>query len=103
MAEITVTSAHNGSAVTVGAGDTVVVRLPENPTTGYRWHVTGGGAPSGDDFTPASGGAAGAAGERVFRFTARASGAMSLELQLRREWESGAMPESRFVVTISVR
>ena len=103
MAEVTVTSAQNGGAVTVGAGDTVIVRLPENPTTGYRWQVVAGGAPLGDDFMPASSGAAGAAGERVLRFSAPASGVMTLELDSRRAWEAGATPQARFAVTVTVR
>jgi inhibitor of cysteine peptidase len=103
MADVTVTPAQNGGAVTVRAGDAVVVRLPENPTTGYRWQVTAGGTPSGDEFVPGPGGAAGAAGERVLRFMAPASGAMRLELESRRAWEAGQAPQARFAFTVSVR
>ena len=102
MAEVAVTSAQNGATVTAGAGDTVVVRLPENPTTGYRWAVTAGGSPSADTFRP-GGSAPGAAGERVLSFKAPASGTMRLELALRRAWETGGAAQSSFSVTIALR
>jgi len=33
-------STSNGKIVTIPAGERVLVRLPENPTTGYTWNVT---------------------------------------------------------------
>src|SRR4029078_8221383 len=30
---------HNGSTIRAKEGQDVVLRLAENPTTGYRWHV----------------------------------------------------------------
>lgn len=77
---------------TLARGDEVVVRLPENPTTGYRWQVT----PSGvgelalleERFVPGSGNAGvGASGDRVLRFQGRKQGEVKLEAVLRREWD----------------
>ena len=42
MEPIQVSLADDGRAVTVAAGQQVVVRLPENATTGYRWDRAGG-------------------------------------------------------------
>src|SRR5579872_1725064 len=33
------TIADNGKSVRLRAGDTITVRLPENPSTGWRWQV----------------------------------------------------------------
>ena len=35
----TLTSADNGRTVDLRVGDQVTLRLPENPSTGYRWAV----------------------------------------------------------------
>jgi len=39
MAEVALTREDNGRAVAVKVGDTVSVRLPENPSTGYSWAI----------------------------------------------------------------
>jgi predicted secreted protein len=99
MADIVLTQANNGTTVSANAGDVIVVRLTENPTTGYRWEVAGGASPSADDFAPAGGGQ-GAAGERVLRFAA-ASGPIALVL--RRAWEADKPPQATFGVTVALK
>src|SRR5260370_34070041 len=37
MAEIVVKQENNGSTVSPKVGDSLVVELPEGPTTGFRW------------------------------------------------------------------
>jgi len=39
VATITLTRADSGTIIEVRTGDTIIVRLDENPTTGYRWAV----------------------------------------------------------------
>lgn len=45
----TVDAQHDLSALTVNEGDEIAVTLPENPTTGYRWHSHPSGLDLVDD------------------------------------------------------
>jgi predicted secreted protein len=104
MAEIVVNQAQNGGAVSAAAGDTVVLRLAENPTTGYRWQLDSatGLMLSADEFSSVSA-APGAGGERRLCFVAPAPGTFQIQASLRRAWEAGAAPQAQFRVTVQVR
>ncbi|HXX11886.1 MAG TPA: protease inhibitor I42 family protein [Burkholderiales bacterium] len=105
MADIVVTEADLGRKMTARVGDTVVVRLPENPTTGFRWALA---SPQGDvldlahdDFQASEQTGVGAGGLRVFRFGAKHAGSGRIELKLTRAWESGP-PKAAFSVDVKV-
>lgn len=85
MEVIELGAADDGRSVELRPGQVVVLRLPENPTTGYRWEAPAGLALLADSFEP-GGAAAGAAGLRVLRFEA---GAGSYRFDLRRPWGGG--------------
>ena len=103
MNEVILTEAQNGERVSATTGDILVLRLQENPTTGYRWEfqATGKLAQIGDDFITASA-ATGAGGERCLRFVVQASGVAHIEAVLRRSWEAGIAPQAVFKVSIEV-
>lgn len=82
--------------VTVAAGQQVVVRLPENPTTGYRWAQPAGVEVVADEFHPPGSSAMGAGGERVFTLAAFPA-AGEVRFELKRPWGSGA-PERTFTL-----
>lgn len=107
MADITLGKSQNGQTVRVTVGDTITVRLEENPTTGYRWFVEPGSEAvlqsSGSKFVQAPGGGIGAGGERVLRFTVTAPGRTELKLKLWREWEGDASITERLTVTVDAR
>jgi inhibitor of cysteine peptidase len=107
VSEVTLTQADNGKTVEVAPGDVVVVRLPENPTTGYRWaqHASTEPvlAPREGDFTPAAGAGVGGGGRKTFRFAATGAGDVHLQLKLWREWEGDPSVAERFQATIRVR
>lgn len=84
------TEADAGGEHALGIGEEVVLRLPENRTTGYRWLVS---APDGvqvedGGYEPAPSGAPGAGGVRTFRLRATAPGAHRVAAGRRRSWES---------------
>jgi inhibitor of cysteine peptidase len=104
MAEILVGEAQNGGTVSVAVGDAVVIRLPENPTTGYRWQVDAVTRLTlvADEFSSVSS-APGAGGERHLRFITPAPGSFHVQATLRRAWEVDAAPQAQFRVTVQVR
>ncbi|QTE27938.1 protease inhibitor I42 family protein [Pengzhenrongella sicca] len=77
----------------VPVGERVVVRLPENATTGYRWHAEFDDAALRlvEDRTEAATTPRGSGGERVLGFEALRAGAASLRLVQRRAWEPNSL------------
>ena len=98
---------EGATAVALDPGDVLVVRLPENATTGYLWHARAGEGlvlledeheePEDPDRTmraPGSGHA------RTFRLRAERAGSWRLDLRLSRPWEDGSAQERRVDVTV---
>jgi predicted secreted protein len=107
MPEIVVDPAAAGGLVTAALGDTVVVRLDEIPTSGYRWQVDDVD-PSileglGDDFKPSPAGGLGGGGQHEFRFLAVGTGdRCPLRLILRRAWDPDGNDAEVFDTTVVV-
>jgi inhibitor of cysteine peptidase len=103
MTQITVTGREHDTRVRMGRNDTLVVRLSENPTTGYLWQVTVSGvlAMAGSSLE-AIGQAVGGGGMRVLTFTAHTPGEARIQAQKRRQWEAGATPQEEFVLHVDV-
>jgi inhibitor of cysteine peptidase len=103
VAEVEVTG---DAEVEVGVGDEVVIRLPENATTGYVWSVrsVGEGLEVLEDTMVPAGGLSeggappGAGGERFVRVRATAPTRADVALQLARPWEDEPMQELRVTV-----
>lgn len=106
MGEVVITETDSGSTRSVKIGDTVVLRLAEIPTTGFRWAPAEQGSdilePAGDDFQPNLQSAVGGGGVRIFKFLARRAGQSTLNFSLTRSWEPGS-PRSQFRVTVNVQ
>lgn len=106
MSEVTITRDDYGGTFEVSPGDVVLIRLRENPTTGYRWAVAEVDdrvlEPTESDYSMSGEAAIGGGGVRTFAFTARAPGTTRVRLQLRQEWDP-ENPEDDFEATITVR
>jgi inhibitor of cysteine peptidase len=80
------------------------ISLPENPTTGFRWHLN----PDPkcvlveDRFDP-GGSAPGCGGTRFWRFQVTETGCAELEFVCRRSWEQSTSGARRFAVTLNIR
>jgi inhibitor of cysteine peptidase len=96
-----------GSLVRVPVGTLLDVRVPENPTTGYRWAVVGEDGeeeavlPLAED-SYEGGGAVGSSGTRLLRFRASRPGRASLHLVHRRPWEGDVSDADRFDLDVLV-
>lgn len=94
-----------GQQVSLQVGQSAEVRLPENPTTGYRWVVAGplGAACSLIDRSfQAGSGSVGAGGEHVWQLRAVALGVCDLRLQYVRSFAPDASGAQSFEVHFKV-
>jgi inhibitor of cysteine peptidase len=104
---LTLTQEDNGKAIELKTGDSLVVRLDENPTTGYRWAVERGSEeilnPPGSEFVQNPDAKTGAGGTRVFTFQASKPGKTSLKIKHWRAWQGDSSVTHRFGVEIQVK
>ena len=103
----TISESDNGRTVEIAAGEVAEIRLPENPTTGFRWIVaspqpSGCAALARSEYHPPAQSSPGAAGERVWRLRATHSGVCDIELHYMRPWQSAAGAAKRFILHLRV-
>ena len=113
MAEVTLTDAQHGGSFAVRVGDLIVVALPENPATGYRWSAGSLDesllGQEGHDFQvdhedkKSQGRKVGSGGTVMWRFRAKGEGRTRLELKKIRSWEPSAEPAGQFAVSLEIK
>jgi inhibitor of cysteine peptidase len=95
----------NGQTIDLAIGQTIEIRLPENPTTGFRWQLMGNDrtvcAMTSDTFKQEFG-PPGHGGEHSWIFEAVRPGGCDVELRYRRRWADPAQPERMFKIHIHV-
>jgi inhibitor of cysteine peptidase len=106
--QVKIDESANGTAVSLRAGQTLIVTLKSNPTTGYEWQVDHVDEsvvqPTKQEFQPASDpNRLGAPGQTVHEFQAVGAGTTDLRLVYVRPWEKGVEPEDTFQVSITVK
>ncbi len=86
----------------VRVGESITLRLPSNPSTGFGWQAIFDPATVALDSQTFDRGAPniGSGGEEVLTFRAIASGRAAITLELRRPWDKGARESRRYDVTI---
>jgi inhibitor of cysteine peptidase len=91
VAEYIFDEKDNGASVQVRRGAKITIELSENPTTGYRWVITGIDeaflVAEGDAFVPPDQKSPGAGGLRRFFFRAKSEGSTALTLINKRVWQ----------------
>lgn len=106
-APLSVTDANSGGAVALARNQQLVVRLPSNPTTGYRWSLaqqsTAVLEPEGAPTYEKGAGDAGAGGTEIWRFAPTQAGEGTLRLEYRRLWEADAAPARVVSYKVTVR
>jgi inhibitor of cysteine peptidase len=106
--EVQATVDDAGREMELKKGQTLVVTLEGNPTTGYSWEVA---EPLdgqvlrqvGEPEFKAESEALGAGGEQTLRFEAVNTGKMTLKLVYHRPWEKGVDPLETYSIQVVVR
>ena len=88
-------------------GQNLILTLPSNPTTGYRWAIqdSAGGvlrALSPEVYSSTESGVIGGGGQSTWRFQAFAAGQGRLRLTSQQPWEPEAEPVETFDCAITV-
>jgi inhibitor of cysteine peptidase len=107
MSTVTLTASDDGRAIDLRVGDSVVLRLAENPTTGYQWALEPGSDDvltlQGSDYAGPTSSNVGGGGQRVFTFKAARAGSATVHLSLRRAWEGDQSARRAFTATFRAR
>lgn len=98
------TSADNGKTVDMRVGATVVLRLPDNPSTGYVWAVNADPAvvQVSEQKHVSTSNRVGGGGEAQWSIQAKAAGTAKVELKRWREWEGEHSVVERYEVTLAI-
>ena len=103
----TITEADANSDVLLAVGQELVLKLPSNPSTGYRWSLAEGGAPVlanlGQPRYQASGTLPGAGGVETWTLRAAQIGSQTLKFEYRRPWEKTVPPAKTLFFPITVK
>ena len=89
-------------------GQMLMISLPSNPTTGFRWMVVKAAGkvlqPMGPEVytNPEDAGMVGSGGKSTWRFKAFQPGEDALLMQYQRPWEQGVAPAKTFACVISI-
>ena len=97
----------NGGSVELEQGQTLVLKLASNPTTGYDWEIVDlNGAileQVGEVDHKADSGLIGSGGVNTYTFKAVGSGNMQLTLVYHRSWEKDIPPIETFELDVIVK
>jgi inhibitor of cysteine peptidase len=95
----------NNTHLCLNLGDTLMIKLPSNVTTGYSWTITTPAATLEQlvsDRERAKDAPVGAGGFQTFRFTAKSAGDATLELKYFRPFEKDKPAAKTYKITVSV-
>ena len=104
---VTASLSDSGGTASLIPYQPLVVRLPTNPSTGYKWSYTVAGDQvlvldtlTGE--APAPDGMAGVPGLEVWSFRAQGTGRAVLTYIYARPWEKNALPAKIFTLNVEV-
>ena len=107
-APVTVSAEQSGTSVALTSGQDLVVRLPSNPSTGYRWiyvepkdAVLRVDGPS--SFEAQSAATAGAGGTEIWKLAPFKPGQQQLRFEYRRPWEQDVAPSRIATYSVTVQ
>ncbi|MDX2216621.1 MAG: protease inhibitor I42 family protein [Oculatellaceae cyanobacterium bins.114] len=106
MSELTLTQHDQGKTFYVKVGDTILIHLSENSTTGYVWSID----PIPESIIELQDSAVskqsslwiGSRGERLLTFQTKQPGFATIHFKLSRPWKDSSEPRQQFGITIQV-
>ena len=105
--EVKIGDTDDGGQVPLEVGQTLVLSLDSNPTTGYQWEITELDEAilkqTGHEYEADQPVLIGSGGKEVWRFQAQSSGSTTLSLGYKRSWEEGIEPIQTYSVEVAVR
>jgi len=98
---------ESGQQITLSPGDSLVVTLDSNATTGFSWSVAGISDETvvdevSNEYQAPDSELMGAGGQEVWTFEAVDEGTSTIEMQYSRSWETEVEPAETFIVTVVV-
>jgi len=105
--EVKIGDTDDGGQVALEVGQTLVLSLDSNPTTGYQWEITELDEAilkqTSHEYEADQPVLIGSGGKEVWRFQAQSSGSTTLSLGYKRSWEEGIEPIQTYSVEVAVR
>lgn len=110
LRSLSITDADNNKTVTLAKGQSILVKLSSNPSTGYGWSVSSTdrtfGYPAAEKFFPAGSGAVGSGGIQRFTWKTNSplnmAGSHTVKLDYKRSWETNVAPAKTFTFTVKI-
>ena len=96
---------YNEREIELRVGEEFEIRLPENPTTGFRWRLVSNGEPVSvlqSDFFEPSDSTPGRGGSHYWRFQAAQVGLGNIDLVYQRSFEQEETPARRFTPRVRI-
>ena len=99
---------ESGQQIELAPGDSLVVTLDSNATTGFSWSVAGISDEDvvdevSNEYQAPDSELMGAGGQEVWTFEAIDEGTSTIEMQYSRSWETDVEPAETFTVTVVVK
>jgi len=103
-AVVSIAQDNNRDIIPVDSETYIRITLPENPTTGYSWNVTGadGLAITGDEFIPPEEQIPGAGGVHVWTLKPDTTGLVTFSAVYVRPWEEIQSDDERYSITFYI-
>ncbi|HDQ08168.1 MAG TPA: hypothetical protein ENN44_05240 [Methanoculleus sp.] len=101
---VLVDDTNNGQTIAVGEGATIIVKLPENPSTGYSWNLTetDGLAVAGDEYIAPETQMPGAGGMHSWTMKPEATGVVTFSAVYIRPWEGEQADDQTYTISFYV-
>ena len=102
---IEIDESFDGRQIDVPVGESLLINLKENPTTGYTWHLSGNPEPhlvlEETTFTPADANRPGQPGIHRWQLKGHESGTAKLDFEYKRSWENSSDRKLAFTIQVT--